>query len=61
MTIEEVDACTGPAIGWPNSATFRTADIVGLDVLVHVIHNIYENCRTTNRARFTAFRRWWKR
>jgi 3-hydroxyacyl-CoA dehydrogenase len=43
MTIEEVDACTGPAIGWPNSATFRTADIVGLDVLVHVVRNIYEN------------------
>ena len=33
MTIEEVDACTGPAIGQPKSATFRTADIVGLDVL----------------------------
>ncbi|HXJ17057.1 MAG TPA: 3-hydroxyacyl-CoA dehydrogenase NAD-binding domain-containing protein, partial [Candidatus Polarisedimenticolia bacterium] len=43
LTIEEVDACTGPAIGWPNSATFRTADIVGLDVLVHVVRNIYEN------------------
>ena len=43
MTIEEVDACTGPAIGWPNSATFRTLDIVGLDVLVHVIRNLYEN------------------
>jgi 3-hydroxyacyl-CoA dehydrogenase len=43
MTIEEVDACTGPAIGWPNSATFRTVDIVGLDVLVHVIRNLYEN------------------
>src|ERR1700722_15203411 len=43
MTIPEVDACTGPAIGWPKSATFRTADLVGLDVLVHVIGNIYEN------------------
>jgi len=43
MTIEEVDACTGPAIGWPKSATFRTADIVGLDVLIHVVKNIYEN------------------
>jgi 3-hydroxyacyl-CoA dehydrogenase len=43
MTIEEVDACTGPAVGWPKSATFRTADIVGLDVLTHVIRNIYEN------------------
>jgi 3-hydroxyacyl-CoA dehydrogenase len=42
MTIEEVDACTGPAVGWPKSATFRTADIVGLDVLVHVVRNIYE-------------------
>jgi 3-hydroxyacyl-CoA dehydrogenase len=43
MTIEEVDASTGPAVGWPKSATFRTADLVGLDVLVHVIKNIYEN------------------
>jgi 3-hydroxyacyl-CoA dehydrogenase len=42
MTIEEVDACTGPAIGQPKSATFRTADIVGLDVLTHVVKNIYE-------------------
>jgi 3-hydroxyacyl-CoA dehydrogenase len=42
MTIEEVDACTGPAVGWPKSATFRTADLVGLDVLMHVIKNIYE-------------------
>jgi 3-hydroxyacyl-CoA dehydrogenase len=42
MTIEEVDACTGPAVGWPKSATFRTADLVGLDVLIHVIKNIYE-------------------
>ena len=43
MTIEEVDACTGPAVGWPRSATFRTADIVGVDVLVHVIRNIYDS------------------
>jgi len=42
MTIEEVDMCTGPAVGWPKSATFRTADIVGLDVLMHVVKNIYE-------------------
>ena len=33
--------CTGPAVGWPKSATFRTADIVVLDVLDHVIRNIY--------------------
>ncbi len=42
MTVEEVDACTGPAIGQPKSATFRTADIVGVDVLLHVVKNIYE-------------------
>jgi 3-hydroxyacyl-CoA dehydrogenase len=41
MTVEEVDACTGPAIGQPKSATFRTADIVGIDVLAHVVKNIY--------------------
>ena len=43
MNIEEVDACTGPVIGQPKSATFRTADIVGLDVLLHVVKNIYES------------------
>jgi 3-hydroxyacyl-CoA dehydrogenase len=43
MTVEEVDACTGPAIGQPKSATFRTADLVGLDILAHVVRNIYEN------------------
>jgi 3-hydroxyacyl-CoA dehydrogenase len=42
MSVEDVDACTGPAVGWPKSATFRTADLVGLDVLTHVIKNIYE-------------------
>jgi 3-hydroxyacyl-CoA dehydrogenase len=42
MTVEEVDACTGPVIGQPKSATFRTADIVGLDVLAHVVKNVYE-------------------
>ena len=43
MTVEEVDACTGPAIGQPKSATFRTADLVGIDVLAHVVKNIYES------------------
>src|SRR4030081_268063 len=43
MTFEEVDACTGPALGWPKSATFRTADIVGIDVLLHVVRNVYDN------------------
>jgi 3-hydroxyacyl-CoA dehydrogenase len=43
MTIEEVDACTGSAIGQPKSATFRTGDLVGLDILVHVVRNIYDH------------------
>jgi len=43
LTVEEVDALSGPLIGWPSSATFRTLDIVGLDVLVHVIRNLYDN------------------
>src|SRR5437588_8700014 len=41
-TIDEVDRMTGPALGRPKSATFRTFDIVGLDVLAHVARNIYE-------------------
>jgi len=41
-TIEEIDALTGPALGMPKSATFRTLDIVGLDVLAHVVKNLRE-------------------
>ena len=44
LTIEEVDKLTGPVIGRPKSATFRTVDVVGLDTLVHVSNGIYENC-----------------
>jgi len=44
LTIEEVDKLTGPVIGRPKSATFRTVDVVGLDTLVHVANGIYENC-----------------
>ncbi|HSS97344.1 MAG TPA: 3-hydroxyacyl-CoA dehydrogenase NAD-binding domain-containing protein, partial [Terriglobales bacterium] len=40
FTIEEVDALTGQAIGWPKSATFRTIDLVGLDILGHVVSNM---------------------
>src|SRR5260370_35117967 len=45
LTIEEVDALTGPAVGWPRSATFRTIDLVGLDILGHVVRS-----RTGGRA-----------
>lgn len=40
LTIEQVDALTGPAVGWPRSATFRTLDMVGLDILGHVVTNM---------------------
>jgi 3-hydroxyacyl-CoA dehydrogenase len=39
LTIEEVDALTGTAIGWPRTGTFRLADLVGIDVLAHVASN----------------------
>ncbi|MCK0130741.1 3-hydroxyacyl-CoA dehydrogenase NAD-binding domain-containing protein [Flavobacteriaceae bacterium F08102] len=45
LTIEEVDKLTGPVIGRPKSATFRTVDVVGLDTLVHVANGIHENCK----------------
>lgn len=44
LTIEDVDKLTGPVIGRPKSATFRTVDVVGLDTLVHVANGIHENC-----------------
>jgi 3-hydroxyacyl-CoA dehydrogenase len=40
LSIEEVDALTGQAVGWPRSATFRTIDLVGLDILGHVVSNM---------------------
>jgi len=43
-SVEEIDRFTGPAIGRPKSATFRTADLVGLDTLFHVTDGIYKNC-----------------
>jgi 3-hydroxyacyl-CoA dehydrogenase len=43
MTIEDVDALTGQAVGWPRSATFRTIDLVGLDILGHVVSNMTTN------------------
>lgn len=44
LSIDEVDALTGPVIGRPKSATFRTADVVGIDTLVKVANGVYENC-----------------
>ncbi len=44
LTVEEVDALTGPLTGRPKSASFRTADLVGLDTFVAVSRNVYERC-----------------
>lgn len=44
MTVQEIDSLTGPAIGRPKSATFRTSDVVGLDTLVKVARFVYEAC-----------------
>jgi 3-hydroxyacyl-CoA dehydrogenase len=44
LTVEEVDSLSGPIIGRPKSATFRTCDLVGLDTLIHVANGVYENC-----------------
>ncbi len=44
LTIDEVDALTGPVIGRPKSATFRTADVVGIDTLVKVAKGVFDNC-----------------
>jgi 3-hydroxyacyl-CoA dehydrogenase len=43
LSIEDVDALTGDALGWPRSATFRTIDLVGLDILGHVVSNMTQN------------------
>ena len=43
LSIEEADALTGQAVGWPRSATFRTIDLVGLDILGHVVGNMTQN------------------
>lgn len=52
LTIEEVDALTGQAVGWPKSATFRTMDLVGLDILGHVVSNLEKTANDDARASF---------
>jgi len=44
LNVDEVDALTGPIIGRPKSATFRTADVVGIDTLVKVARGVADNC-----------------
>jgi 3-hydroxyacyl-CoA dehydrogenase len=49
LTVDEIDALTGPIIGRPKSATFRTADVVGIDTLVKVAKGVYDNCPNDER------------
>lgn len=44
LTVDEVDKLTGPVLGRPKSATFRTCDVVGLDTLVHVANGVAQSC-----------------
>jgi 3-hydroxyacyl-CoA dehydrogenase len=58
LTIDEVDALTGPLIGRPKSATFRTADVVGIDTLVKVAKGVAENCPNDEQKAVFAIPSW---
>ncbi len=58
MTIDEVDALTGPLIGRPKSATFRTADVVGIDTLVKVAKGVYDHCPADEQRNAFAIPAW---
>src|SRR5690606_894510 len=53
-SIGEVDSVTGPLIGRPKSATFRTLDVVGLDTFVHVANNVREQVEGEEKEVFTV-------
>ena len=55
LTIEEVDKLSGPVIGRPKSATFRTVDVVGLDTLVHVANGIEKTVQDDERLDFLNY------
>ncbi|MBK8584203.1 MAG: 3-hydroxyacyl-CoA dehydrogenase/enoyl-CoA hydratase family protein [Bacteroidetes bacterium] len=44
LTVDEIDKLTGPILGRPKSATFRTTDVVGLDTMVKVANDVYDRC-----------------
>ncbi len=54
LSVEAVDKLTGPAMGRPKSATFRTCDVVGLDTLVHVAKGVADNCPNDERREVFA-------
>ena len=57
-TIGEVDSVTGPLIGRPKSATFRTLDVVGLDTFSHVARNVYEQVEGKEKDIFSCLSLW---
>jgi len=58
LTIDEIDALTGPIIGRPKSATFRTADVVGIDTLVKVAKGVADNCPDDEAKEIFAIPSW---
>lgn len=58
LTVDEIEALTGPLIGRPKSATFRTADVVGIDTLVKVANGVYENCPGDEARNFFTIPGW---
>jgi 3-hydroxyacyl-CoA dehydrogenase len=58
LTIDEVDVLTGPIIGRPKSATFRTADVVGIDTLVKVAKGVADNCKDDEARETFAIPTW---
>jgi 3-hydroxyacyl-CoA dehydrogenase len=58
LGIDEIDALTGPVIGRPKSATFRTADVVGIDTLVKVAKGVAENCPNDEAKEMFAIPAW---
>jgi 3-hydroxyacyl-CoA dehydrogenase len=58
LTIDEIDALTGPIIGRPKSATFRTADVVGIDTLVKVAKGVADNCPNDEQRQSFAIPAW---
>ena len=58
LTIDEVETLTGPIFGRPKSATFRTADVVGIDTLVKVAKGVAENCPNDEQKNVFAIPAW---
>ncbi|MEN9570893.1 MAG: hypothetical protein RL172_2124 [Bacteroidota bacterium] len=58
LNVDEIDALTGPVIGRPKSATFRTADVVGIDTLVKVAKGVADNCPTDEAISLFAIPAW---